>query len=193
VTTIDGKPLALLRAWLPPNEAEERPQIQVATVDEQGRPNIRTVLLSEWDERGFVFHTDSASRKAEELGRHPGAAMTVLWPGFTRQLVVRGVVEVVDQEALRRAFARRSPYLKQLAWQNTTALAQRSLEERRTTWSRFTAEHDVESLAPSATWTGYLVRPDRITFWESDAAGPSHRTEYRSEAGGPWTEHHLAG
>lgn len=190
---IGAVPLALLREWLPPNEAVDRPQIQVATVDETGRPDIRTVLLSSWDEDGFRFHTDAASRKAAQLTRHPAVAIDVLWPGFSRQLVVRGTAEPEDRERLATAYAARSPYLKQLAWQNTTALAQQDRAGRVAEWARFAVEHPPAALEPSATWTGYLVRPDRLTFWASDPEGPSHRTEFRQGADGTWSEHHLAG
>lgn len=183
----------MLDAWLPPNEDSDRPQMQVATVDEGGRPDARTVLLSEWDDEGFVFHTDAESRKAGQLHRSPAVALVLLWPGFTRQLVVQGTAEAADRERLDEAFARRSPYLKQLAWQNSTALAQRERHERIDAWRRFAEAHDTAELVAPATWIGYLVRPHRLTFWQSDADGPSHRVEFRRRAGGDWTEHHLAG
>jgi len=193
MNVITGAPLAMLRAWLPSNDETDRPQIQVATADAAGRPDIRTVLLSEWDDRGFVFHTDAASRKVAELALNPSVAIAVLWPGFTRQLVVRGTAEAADPDRLERAFENRSPYLKQLAWQNTTALAQDDREHRNAEWARFAATHDAARLDPPATWTGYLVRPDRLTFWQSDPQGPSHRVEFVLEEDATWSEHHLAG
>jgi pyridoxamine 5'-phosphate oxidase len=193
MTGIGAAPLELLRAWLPPNETEERPQIQLATVDERGRPDVRTVLLSEWDEDGFVFHTDAESRKAAQLAHDPAVAIAVLWPGFSRQLVITGTAEAADRERLDRGFAGRSPYLKQLAWQNSTALAQEDRADRIRIWNRFADEHDVSALQPPTTWAGYLVRPDRLTFWQSDPDGPSHRLEFRLEDDSTWSVHHLAG
>jgi pyridoxamine 5'-phosphate oxidase len=105
---------------------------------------------------------------------------------------VRGVVEQQDQEGLARAFAARSAYLRQLAWQNTLELAQRPKEDRAAEWSRFAAEHDAATLEAPSTWTGFVVLPDRLTFWRSDPTGPSHRVEYATTDSG-WTEHHLAG
>ena len=191
--SVHGEALDALAAWLPPNDDPDRPQIQVATVDATGRPDIRTVLLSEWDADGFVFHTDARSRKAEQLADHAAVAIDVLWPGFTRQIVVRGTAEVADRERLDRAFALRSAYLKQLAHQNTTEFAQHERAERVRLWSAFGRKQDLALLTPPDTWTGYLVRPDRLTFWESDPDGPSHRTEYRLEPDGSWSSHHLAG
>lgn len=193
MTESEGALRAMLGAWLPPNDAPDRPQMQVATVDETGSPDARTVLLSEWDDDGFVFHTDSTSRKADQLRGSPAVALVVLWPGFTRQLVVQGVAEVADRDRLDRAYARRSPYLRQLAWQNTMAVAQLEPTERIDAWRRFTDEHAATEPEAPDTWIGYLVRPHRVTFWQSDPEGPSHRVEFRRSAQGEWTEHHLPG
>jgi pyridoxamine 5'-phosphate oxidase len=71
--------------------------------------------------------------------------------------------------------------------------AQLDAATRTTEWSRFGAERDPGSIAPPATWTGYLVRPDRLTFWQSGSDGPSHRVEYRLQQDGGWSTSHLAG
>lgn len=192
MTRLTGDVLALVAAWLPANDVVERPQLQLATVDEAGRPDLRTLLLSAWDAEGFVVHTDAASRKAAQLAAHPAVALAFVQPGFTRQLVVRGHAEPAVQEVVDAGYRRRSPYLKQLAWQNTAELAALPREERARRWAAFRAEHDVATLEPPPTWTGYLVRPDRLTFWESDPDGPSHRVEFGAARDG-WTVTHLAG
>ena len=189
---LTGEVLAAVHGWLPGNDEPERPQIQVATVDDEGRPDLRTVLLSEWDERGFVFHTDSRSRKSAQLASRPDVAVLVLWPGFTRQLVIRGRAEPLDPERVARGYAKRSPYLKQLAWQNDSELAQQGRDERVAAWAEFGRAHPPDGLPAPPSWTGYLVRPDRLTFWRSDTDGPSHRTEYRADGDG-WVVEHLPG
>lgn len=192
MTRLTGEVLALVAAWLPANEEPERPQLQLATVDEADRPDLRTLLLSAWDEAGFVVHTDAASRKAAQLAAHPAVALAIVWPGFPRQLVVRGRAEPASSEAVEAGYRRRSPYLKQLAWQNTAELAALPRAERIHRWGAFRAVHDLAALRPSPTWTGYLVRPDRLTFWEPDPDGPSHRVEYAA-AGDDWVVSHLPG
>ncbi|HEY0374698.1 MAG TPA: pyridoxamine 5'-phosphate oxidase family protein [Amnibacterium sp.] len=192
MSDLRGEALATLTEWLPANDEPERPQIQVATVDGEGRPDLRTVLLSEWDERGFVFHTDARSRKSVQLASRPDVAVLVLWPGFTRQLVIRGRAEPLDPERVSYGYAKRSPYLKQLAWQNDHDLAQHERDERVAAWTAFRESRQPDALPAPPSWTGYLVRPDRLTFWRSDAEGPSHRIEYRAE-GTDWVVEHLAG
>jgi len=193
VTRLTGEVLAQLTAWLPGNDEPDRPQLQLATVDESGRPDLRTLLLSAWDEDGFLVHTDAASRKAAQLAAHPAVALAIVWPGFTRQLVVRGTAEPAPRDAVEAAYRRRSPYLKQLAWQNTAELARLPRDERVRRWRAFQAEQDPATLPPSPTWTGYRIRPDRVTFWESDPDGPSHRVEYTAAGGDGWAVTHLPG
>jgi pyridoxamine 5'-phosphate oxidase len=192
VTRLGGDALALLTAWLPSNDEPDRPQAQLATVDEAGRPDLRTLLLSAWDEDGFLVHTDAASRKAAQLAAHPAVALAVVWPAFSRQLVVRGHAEPADRAAVEDGYRRRSPYLKQLAWQNTAELARRPREERVRRWRAFRDDQDPATLAPPPTWIGFRIRPDRLTFWESDPDGPSHRVEYTAQGDG-WTVTHLPG
>jgi pyridoxamine 5'-phosphate oxidase len=166
--------------------------LQLATVDEEGRPDLRTLLLSGWDEEGFLVNTDATSRKAAQLAANPAVALALVWPGFSRQLVVRGAAEPADRATVEAAYARRSPYLKQLAWQNTHELARQPREERVRQWAAFREAQDPAGLPPSPTWVGFRVRPDRLTFWESDADGPSHRVEYTARDGG-WAVTHLPG
>lgn len=178
--------------WLPANSDPDRPQIQVATVGADGAPDIRTVLLTEFDEQGLYFHTDSRSRKAQHLAADPRLAIEVLWPGFTQQLALQGVAEVAPAEEQDAAYTRRSPYLKQLAWQNDDAFAQLDHASRVDLWAGFLATHDVAALEPPATWIGYRVRPTRLTFWQSDAEAASRRTEY-ALVDGEWVVTYLAG
>jgi pyridoxamine 5'-phosphate oxidase len=192
VTRLAGDVLASLREWLPGDEEPDRPCVQLATVDASGRPDLRTLLLSAWDEEGFVVHTDATSRKAAQLAAHPAVALAVVWPGSSRQLVARGTAEPADADAVAAGFAGRSPYLKQLAWQNTADLARQPREERVRRWRAFQAEQDPAALEPSPTWIGFRIRPDRLTFWESDADGPSHRVEYTVDGDG-WAVTHLPG
>lgn len=185
-----GDPWVLLEDWLPSNESPDRPQMIVSTVNAHGEPDARTLLISEFDEHGFYFHTDSRSRKVADITANPAVALTVLWPNFTRQLVVQGRAEVAPAEEQARAYARRSPYLKQLAWLNDSANAQLPHAERRARWAAFTEAHpDFEQ---PDTWIGFLVRPHRLTFWGSDPDAASRRAEY-TLVDGEWVLGFLPG
>jgi pyridoxamine 5'-phosphate oxidase len=185
-------PWDLLRAWLPPNDDPERPLVTLATVDDDGAPDARTVLLSEYDEQGLYVHTDARSRKAAQLAAHPAAALVLRWPEQLRQVVVRGVAEPAPADECARAYARRTPYLRRLAWVNTAELAALPVAERRSRWAAFAAERPVDTLRPPDTWVGFLVRPTSLTFWTGDPGAASRRVEYRRDAD-RWATAVLAG
>jgi pyridoxamine 5'-phosphate oxidase len=183
-------PWALLNEWLPDNEHPERPQVILSTVNAAGEPDARTVLLTEFDRSGFYFHTDARSRKVADLAANPAAAMTVLWPEFTRQFVVQGRAEVAPAAEIARAYQQRSPYLQQLAWQNTQDFALLDHASRVAQWATFLAAN--ESFAQPENWIGFLVRPHRLTFWGSDPEAASRRAEY-TLVDGEWVRDFLPG
>lgn len=174
----------LLEQWLPRNDDPARPLMTLSTAV----PDARTVLLSEFDDEGLYFHTDSRSRKVGQLAHDPRVALTILFPA--RQLVVLGTAEIAPAVEQGRAYSARSPYLKQLAWQNTTEFAELPLERRRELWAAFAGDPRVQ--LPPETWIGYVVRPHRLTFWEGDPDAASRRTEFTLEDG-MWEESYLPG
>jgi pyridoxamine 5'-phosphate oxidase len=176
-------PLELAASWLPADH-EDRALMTLATIDADGYPRARTVMLSVFDGERFHFHTDVASRKVHDLSVNPRVALTLLWPGFSHQLVVQGTATVADEEELAAAYAARSPYLRQLAWLNTAAFAQQTRERRERRWAAFAAANP-EPAQPTG-WIGYAVKPFRMLFWSSHPAAASRRLEYVRTADG-WT------
>jgi pyridoxamine 5'-phosphate oxidase len=176
----------LLAEWLPANDDPDRPRITLSTAE----PDARTVLLTEFDEHGFYLHTDARSRKAAQLAADPRVALTFLWPDFSRQLVVLGTAEVAPADEQDRAYRSRSPYLKQLAWQNSVEFAQLPYGDRQRLWASFADDEHLRH--PPETWTGYLVRPHRLTFWQADPTTASRRTEF-TLVDGAWQKAFLPG
>lgn len=187
-------PLALAAAWLPA-EGEDRMLMTVSTVGLDGAPDARTTMLSDFDGERFHFHTDANSRKAAEIAANPAVALTILWPGFTRQLVVQGTAARSSHEEAGEAYRLRSPYLQQLAWQNTAAFAARPLAQRRAQWEAFQSAHggpEHPTFAAPEDWVGFAVTPHRLVFWVSNPAAASRRIAYtRSDAG--WDRAALPG
>ncbi|MCK6066655.1 MULTISPECIES: pyridoxine/pyridoxamine 5'-phosphate oxidase [Microbacterium] len=182
-------PAALAASWLPEPD-EDRMPMTLSTIDEDGYPRARTVLLTEFDGERLYFHTDAESRKVADLAANPRVALTLLWPAFTRQMVVQGIAERAGDAEIARAYELRSPYLRQLAWQNTADFAARSLAEREAEWARFRAAHPKPE--QPAGWVGFAVRPHRYLFWTSHPDAASRRLEFVRSADG-WTRHLLAG
>src|SRR6478735_5526287 len=101
--TEESQPFALFASWLKDAEASEPNDpnaVALATVDEDGLPNVRMVLLKGFDQAGFVFYTNFESQKGRELLSHKKAAMCFHWKSLRRQVRLRGPVEIVsDAEA----------------------------------------------------------------------------------------------
>jgi pyridoxamine 5'-phosphate oxidase len=185
-------PLELARAWFPSDEEPDRPQIVLSTIGRDGFPNSRTVLLSEVSPHGYLFHCDSRSRKAAEIEGDNRVSILAVWPNFTRQLAIQGLAVAIDPMDAAKAYARRSPYLKQLAWQNTAEYATLPLEERETIWGQFLIEHPDGEFETPESWLGILVKPTRFTFWASNPAAASRRGEYVATPSG-WEFGYLPG
>lgn len=188
----DGRPppdpMDVARSWLPGDDEPDRPQVVLSTLGTDGVPDARTVLLTAFDATGFAFHTARSSRKVEQLAAAPRAAMTATWPGFTRQLVLRG--EVVPDPDEARAWAARSDHLRRLAWLNTHELARLDLAGRRSGWAA-DVPTDAGS-APAPSWVGYRLQPVELTFWAGGADTASRRLRYTRQDDG-WRWEHLAG
>lgn len=193
-------PWVVVAEWLPDNDDPARPLMTVSTVDASGAPDGRIQLLTSWSTAGFAFHTDSRSRKVAQLAADPRVALTMHLPADARQITVQGVAEPTDDAERARSYANRSPYLQQLAWQNTVEFASLPGLDRVSAWEGFAADHP-EGLTAPPTWAGYRVVPSRLTFWVGSTHTASRRTEYTrsvdatadAEAGSGWTVATLAG
>ena len=193
-------PLDLLDRWLSgvdgAGDAAEgtdflsTPLMALATLDAEGYPRVRHVLLSAYDRGRLHFHTDARSAKAAQIAADPRAGATIVWPENARQLSVSGsVVQESPQEAAS-VYARRTRYLQVLAWVNDPELTHLSEAERRRTWAAFERRH--ATLEPPPTWTGYVLVPETITFWRGLGDGPSQRLLCRRNHDG-WAVERLPG
>ncbi|MFT4307534.1 MAG: pyridoxamine 5'-phosphate oxidase family protein [Microbacterium sp.] len=182
-------PLALAASWLP-GPGGEPLRMTLSTTDADGFPRARTVLLTEFDGRRFFFHTDALSRKVADLAADPRVCLTVLWAEAGRQLVVQGTASPAGDAEAADAYLRRSPYLRQLAWQNTAEYARLPLAEREAAWAAFRAQ--TPEPAQPEDWAGFAVEPHRLLFWVAHPDAASRRVEY-VRAGAGWERAHLPG
>jgi pyridoxamine 5'-phosphate oxidase len=188
-----GEPLPLFTAWLAEAVAAGQAEphtVSLATVDEEGLPDVRTVMLHGADAAGWAFATHDTSRKGRQLAARPRAALGFYWPVLGRQVRLRGpVARASAAEGAADLHARSTGALASaLVGRQSEVLD--SLEELAArsdaAWERAAAEPE----APAPTWTLYRLAPVEAEFFQGDPRRRHVRLRYRRE-GDRWTRELL--
>ncbi|MEZ1317834.1 pyridoxamine 5'-phosphate oxidase [Pseudomonas fluorescens] len=189
-------PLAMFRQWLrQARETEQAPveanSMMLATVDPQGRPHCRVLLLKGMSDQGFTFFGNYQSDKGRQLAANPHAAMTFFWPGLERQVRIEGQVAQLDPALSDAYFDSRSVASRLGAWASPQSrpLASRAALDQllAETTKRFVDEPVVRP----EHWGGYCLHPERLEFWQGRADRLHDRVDYRLHDG-LWRRSRLA-
>jgi pyridoxamine 5'-phosphate oxidase len=186
-------PLALFGEWLgeavkhEPNDANA---MTLATVDSEGLPDARMVLLKDFDDRGFVFYSNTQSAKGRELAASGKAALVFHWKSLRRSVRVRGAVEPVTAEEADAYFATRARSAQIGAWasdQSRPLPGALALEKR---IAEVGLKFGLGKVARPIHWSGYRVKPSTIEFWRDRPFRLHERLMFTRE-GESWTTQRL--
>ena len=189
------EPLRLFAAWFEQAKATEPNDpdaMALATADATGLPNVRMVLLKDFDERGFVFYTNEGSQKGRELAGNPKAALVFHWKSLRRQVRLRGTITNVSVAEADAYFASRPRSSQIGAWasRQSAPLESRLAFEKAIAIS--TARFAVGTVPRPPFWLGYRLTPSVMEFWHDRPFRLHDRVEFsRPSPDAAWTRTRL--
>jgi pyridoxamine 5'-phosphate oxidase len=164
----------------------------LSTVDKEGRPSARMVLLKGVDERGFIFYTNYQSRKGRELAENPHASLVFYWPELERQVCVAGTVSKVPGAESDAYFRSRPRGSRLAAWASnqSEAISNRAtLEEK---WAEFERKFPEPEIPRPPHWGGYVLAPARVEFWQGRPNRLHDRFIYARQSNQIWKLERLS-
>ncbi len=193
--TASDDPFALFDTWFAEaakSEVNDPNAMALATVDADGLPDVRMVLLKGADPAGFVFYTNTESAKGTELAGNPKAAVVFHWKSLQRQVRVRGPVERVTDAEADAYFASRARDSRIGAWasQQSRPLESRFALEKAVAYHA--ARFAVGEVPRPPHWTGFRIRPVYMEFWQNGLFRLHDRVVFRRPAPeGDWNRQRL--
>ena len=180
--TVLENPLEQFAAWF--EDAEKTPTVEepnamtLSTVDTQGVPKARVVLLKEFTQEGFVFYTNYTSGKAQAIAQNNMVCISFFWPSLERQIIITGMAVKISEEKSIAYFNKR-PRESQLGAlvsdQSTSIDSREALEEKLLDLEK---QYQTKPIVKPAHWGGYLIQPTSYEFWQGRSSRLHDRIKY---------------
>lgn len=173
-------------------EVEEVNTMTVSTVEPEGYPKSRVVLLKEYDNEGFTFYTNYRSNKGKAIEQNPKVCLSFFWPGSERQVIIKGIARKTSNEESEKYFRSRPRGSQLGAWasEQSSVISSRDFLEKRL--ADLEQEYEGKDIPKPPHWGGYKVYPEQFEFWQGRANRLHDRIVFNKAGDNTWKIDRLA-
>ena len=185
----EDDPLVVFKEWMSEaekNEINDPNAVALATVNESNQPDVRMVLLKEYNKNGFIFFTNLNSKKGTDLKKIPKASMCFHWKSLLRQVRISGDISLISDDEADKYFYSR-PYLSKIgAWSSSQSKPMETRDALLNKIDEYKNKFTDQNNVPRPDhWSGFLLSPNKIEFWK-DVEGRLHQRLEYSKVSNSW-------
>ena len=190
----EDDPFIVFKQWMSDaekNEINDPNAVSLATVNESNQPDVRMVLLKEFNNNGFIFFSNLDSKKGNDLKKVPKAAMCFHWKSLLRQVRISGDISLISDKEADQYFNSR-PYLSKIgAWSSNQSRPMDTRDDFLNKIEEFKKKFNDQNNVPRPNhWSGFLLSPRRIEFWK-DVEGRLHQRLEYTKSSNSWKKQIL--